>query len=130
MGSYQLINEPTHLLEKSTSCIDLIFTAQPNLVVGCCLISCWNCKEIMTLSEEQSLPEKCSYSDFFWSVFSAFGPESSEYGHFSRCELETSIGKKLSIQCYQYFQKNNPKCYLQLHSAWNFNLRRQRSSIV
>ena len=32
-GLYQLINEPTHLLENSSSCIDLIFTSQPNLLV-------------------------------------------------------------------------------------------------
>ena len=30
-GLYQLINEPTHLLENSSSCIDLIFTSQSNL---------------------------------------------------------------------------------------------------
>ena len=30
---YQLINERTHLLDNSSSCIDLIFTSQPNLVV-------------------------------------------------------------------------------------------------
>ena len=29
----QVINEPTHLLENSSSCIDLIFTFQPNLVM-------------------------------------------------------------------------------------------------
>ena len=29
----QVINEPTHLLENSSSCIDLIFTSQPNLVM-------------------------------------------------------------------------------------------------
>ena len=28
----QVINEPTHLLENSSSCIDLKFTSQPNLV--------------------------------------------------------------------------------------------------
>ena len=32
-GLYQLINELTHLLENSSSCIDLIFTSHPNLVV-------------------------------------------------------------------------------------------------
>ena len=32
-GLYQLINEPTHLLENSSSCIDLISTSQSNLVV-------------------------------------------------------------------------------------------------
>ena len=30
---HQLISEPTHLLPQSNSCIDLIFTDQPNLVV-------------------------------------------------------------------------------------------------
>ena len=30
---HQIINEPTHVLENSLSCIDLIFTTQPNLVV-------------------------------------------------------------------------------------------------
>ena len=32
-GSHQLISEPTHPLPTSTSCIDLIFTDQSNLVV-------------------------------------------------------------------------------------------------
>ena len=32
-GLHQIINEPTHVLENSSSCIDLIFTPQPNLIV-------------------------------------------------------------------------------------------------
>ena len=32
-GLQQLIHEPTHILEKSSSCIDLIFTTQPNLIM-------------------------------------------------------------------------------------------------
>ena len=32
-GLHQIINEPTHILENSSSCIDLIFTLQPNLPV-------------------------------------------------------------------------------------------------
>ena len=32
---HQLISEPTHMLPQSNSCIDLIFTDQPNLVVNC-----------------------------------------------------------------------------------------------
>ena len=32
-GLHQIINEPTHILENSSSCIDLIFTSQPNLLV-------------------------------------------------------------------------------------------------
>ena len=32
-GLHQIINEPTHILENSSSCVDLIFTSQPNLSV-------------------------------------------------------------------------------------------------
>ena len=32
-GLHQLINEPTHLLQNSCLCIDLMFTSQPNIVV-------------------------------------------------------------------------------------------------
>ena len=32
-GLHHLINEPTHLLQNSSSCIDLIFTSQPNIVI-------------------------------------------------------------------------------------------------
>ena len=31
--THQLINEPAHLFDSSSSCIDLIFTFQPNLVM-------------------------------------------------------------------------------------------------
>ena len=33
-GLYQIMNEPTHTLPSSASCIDLIFTNQPNLVIN------------------------------------------------------------------------------------------------
>ena len=33
LGLYQLISEPTHLMGDSKSCIDLIFTDQPNLFI-------------------------------------------------------------------------------------------------
>ena len=32
-GFHQIINKPTHILNNSSSCIDLIFTTQPNLVM-------------------------------------------------------------------------------------------------
>ena len=32
-GLHQIINEPTHILENSSLCIDLVFTSQPNLSV-------------------------------------------------------------------------------------------------
>ena len=33
LGLHQIINEPTHILPNSSSCIDLIFTSQPNMVI-------------------------------------------------------------------------------------------------
>ena len=32
-GTKQLISEPTHILQQSSSCIDLIFTSQSNIVM-------------------------------------------------------------------------------------------------
>ena len=29
-----VINEPTHILDNSKPCIDLIFTSQPNMIIG------------------------------------------------------------------------------------------------
>ena len=33
LGLYQIINEPTHMLPNYSSCTDLIFTLQPNLII-------------------------------------------------------------------------------------------------
>ena len=33
-GLYQVINEPTHILPSSASCIDLTFTNKPNMVIN------------------------------------------------------------------------------------------------
>ena len=33
LGLHQIINESTHILPNSSSCIDLIFTSQPNMVI-------------------------------------------------------------------------------------------------
>ena len=38
----QFISEPTHILSNSSSCIDLIFTNQHNLVVNCSTLSALN----------------------------------------------------------------------------------------
>ena len=32
-GFHQLLSQPTHLLPQTSSCIDLILTDQPNLIV-------------------------------------------------------------------------------------------------
>ena len=92
-GLYLLINEPTHLLENSSSCIDLIFTSQPNLVV-------------------ESVVHPSLYSNCHCQiVFAKFNlmisyppPYSREFGiiekqilTLSEEQLATSIGKKPSI---------------------------------
>ena len=41
---HQLISEPTHILPNFNSCIHLIFTDQPNLVVNCGTRSSLNSK--------------------------------------------------------------------------------------
>ena len=33
LGLHRIINEPTHILPNSSSCIDLIFTSQSNMVM-------------------------------------------------------------------------------------------------
>ena len=38
-GLYQVINEPTHILENSLSCIELMSTSQPNLITDYNLIT-------------------------------------------------------------------------------------------
>ena len=44
-GLSQIIEEPTHILSNSASCIDLTFTSQPNIVMhsGVHLSLHWNC---------------------------------------------------------------------------------------
>ena len=39
-GMKQLISEPTHILQQSSSCIDLTFTNQPNIVMDSDVDSC------------------------------------------------------------------------------------------
>ena len=33
LGFHWLINKPTHKLQKSSSCLDLTFTSQPNMII-------------------------------------------------------------------------------------------------
>ena len=49
--NYQLFYDPAHILEKLSSCIDLIFTSQPNIVVNSCAHS--------------SLHAKCQHQNVF-----------------------------------------------------------------
>ena len=52
-GLHQLITDPTHILPQSSSCIDLIFIDQPNLVIDSGVHSSLhaNCHHQITLSK-------------------------------------------------------------------------------
>ena len=92
-GLCQLINEPTDLLENSSSYIDLIFTSQPNLVVES--------------GVHQSLYPNCPYQMVFakFNLMMSYPPPySKDVCHYRktntdliRRELAASIGKKPSI---------------------------------
>ena len=45
-GHSQIIKEPTHILDNSSSCIDLIFTFQPNMLIDFDVHACLhlNCR--------------------------------------------------------------------------------------
>ena len=75
---YHLINEPTHFLENSSSCIGLIFTSQPNLVVQS--------------GVHPSLHPNCDHQIVF-----AFGIIEKQILTLSKEQLATSMGKKPSI---------------------------------
>ena len=47
-GFHQIINKPTNMLNNSFSCIDLIFTTQPNLVIESCVNSSLRAKIVIT----------------------------------------------------------------------------------
>ena len=47
-GFHQIINKPTNMLNNSSSCIDLIFTTQPNLVIESCVNSSLCAKIVIT----------------------------------------------------------------------------------
>ena len=50
-GLSQIIKEPTHILENSSSCIDLIFTTQPNMgMLSLILMLMPKCPFFLTLS--------------------------------------------------------------------------------
>ena len=77
LGLHQMINEPTHILPNSSSCIDLIFTSQPNMVIESGIHS--------------SLPSSCHHQ----IVFAKFNlkicyptPYSREVWHFKEAKID------------------------------------------
>ena len=55
-GLQQIINSPTHILPNTASCIDLIFTSQPNLI-----IDCWNHASLFPRCHHQIIFTKINF---------------------------------------------------------------------
>ena len=55
-GLKQIIKEPTHIIGDSSSCIDQVFTTQPNLVTDSAILSSLhaNCHQHIMFCEIQS----------------------------------------------------------------------------
>ena len=79
-GLYQIIHEPTHLLEKSYLCIDLIFTSQPNLSV-----------ELGT----QTSPHPNCHNQIIYAKFKRFGAIKIKMLILSDNPFITSLGDSL-----------------------------------
>ena len=75
-GLQQIINEPTHIIGDSSSCIDLIFTSQPNLV--------------MESGEHSSLHPNCNhqitYAKFNLKIYSP--PYEWEIWHYEKANVD------------------------------------------
>ena len=80
LGLYQIINEPIHILEKSSLCIDLIFTSQPNLSVE--------------LGTQTSLQPNC-HNQIIYVKFKRFGAIKIKMLILSDDPFITSLGASL-----------------------------------
>ena len=79
-GLYQIINEPTHILEKTSLCTDLIFTSQPNLSAE--------------LGTETSLHSNCHH-EIIYAKFKRFGTIKIKMLILSDDPFITSLGESL-----------------------------------
>ena len=76
-GLHQLITEPTHILPNSSSCIDLIFTSQPNLVLKSGVLASLhsNCHHNITFAKFDLFIEyPPPYSRLVWNYSKADAP--------------------------------------------------------
>ena len=66
-GLQQIINEPTHIKGQSVSCIDLIFSSEPNVV--------------MSSGIHSSLHQNCHHQ----MIFAKVNLKESEFGSYQKC---------------------------------------------
>ena len=92
-GLYQLIDETTHLMENSSSCIDLIFTSQPDLVVESGVHPSLhpNCHHQIVFAKFSLMVS------YHHPILEKFGIREKQILILSKEQLATSIGKKPSI---------------------------------
>ena len=70
----QLISKPTHILSKFSSCIDLIFTNQPNSIVSCGTHSTLNSKchhQIVHCKVNLNIEYPPPYEQLVWNYIKA-----------------------------------------------------------
>ena len=117
-GLYQLINVPTHLLENYSSCIHLIFTSQPNLVVESGVHPSLhpNChRQIVFAKFNLMISYPPPYSRHVWHYREAntdFIRRASSNFIWEKAFYNTNVNKKVSI-----FNEKIFKCSQQLHST-------------
>ena len=82
-GLTQIINEPTHILSNSSSCIDLLFTNQPNMIS----------KSGVYSSLHPSCHHQIIYANINFKVFFP-PPYHRQVWHYTRCNV---VGIRQSI---------------------------------
>ena len=88
LGLYQLISEPTHLMGDSKSCIDLIFTDQPNLFIE--------------TGVHSSLQEQCHHQIIYGKLAVsnlAPPPYSRRFWYYDKAD---GVGFKKSVEMYKW----------------------------
>ena len=110
-GLTQVISEPTHILPNSSSCIDLLFTNQPNMITKSGTYS--------------SLHPNCHHQIIYANInFKVFFPPPYErkVWHYTRCDIE-GIRKSLdSIGWNRAFRNLNIHQQVELFNNYLMNI--------
>ena len=94
-GLHQLINEPTHLTKNTSSCIDLLFTSQPNLVMESGVRS----------SPRENCHYQITYAKFNLKIYYP-PPHEREVWHYQKANVE-NIRKAISELPWERRVANN-----------------------
>ena len=129
-GLQQLVNEPTHVLGKPVSCVDLIFSYQPNLVMSSGIHS----------SLHQNFHHQIVFAKFNLKVH-YLPPYEREVWHFKKTNTdhikraingfpwERSFTKLDMNDIVYLFNQTIKKYALKFHTSWNYYIWGQRSAL-